>query len=275
MRLRLAFLFAFFGFALVWGQRKEKYSADDYFFAYNYARAAELYEDLQRSASITPQQELNLALSYLKTKKYQKAADTYVSAYQKDTLNPRKINGYHFNFMMQSVSKSSYREDFGMYLQDYGPSLPKELLENADFNLQLLNSDSTSDLNYQIFNPGINSVQNDFAPAFYNNKLLFSSSRPTAGKSLNGAGEGYLEIYESELNAEGVANYPKVFKEIPKSSFHKATPSYAKTLSSFLYVLSNTKGGGSALAFDESGKNSLAIGQKAVEGRFQFSFQRI
>ena len=268
MRLRLVFVFAFFGFALVWGQRKEKYSADDYFVAYNYARAAELYEDLQRNGSITSEQELNLALSYLKTKNYQKAADTYISVYQKDTLSPRRINGFDFNFMMQSISKSSYKDDFGMYLQDFGPALPNEMLENADFNLQLLNSASSSDVIYEIFNPGINSIQNDFSPAFYQNKLLFSSSRPSSGKSVTGSGEGYLDIYAGDLNAEGVASFPKRFKEIPKSSFHKATPSYAKALNSFLYILSNTKG--SELAFDTDGKNALAIGQKAVDGRFNF-----
>ena len=268
MHRRLAIVFAFCGIALAWGQRKEKYTADDYFYAYDYEKAAQLYEVLQRGGEISEEQELNLAVSYLKTKKYQRAAETYVELYKKDTLRPRKIDGYHFNFMMQSLPKSTFKGDFGMYLEEYGPSLPKEILENADFNLQLLNSESAADLNYRLFNPGINSVQNDFAPAFYQNKLLFSSSRPSIGKSVDAGGHAYLEIFESELNEEGVASFPKRFKGIPKSSFHKATPSYAKTLKSFLYVLSNTKG--SDLAFDNKGKNALAIGQKKTDGGFNF-----
>lgn len=268
MHLRLTFLLAFFGVALVWGQRKDKYSADEYFFAYNYIKAGQLYEQLERSGQLTSAQQLNMAECYIKTGQYQQAADTYVAFYDKDTLSPRQMNGYHFNFMMQSLAKSSRKEDFGKYLQDFSPSLPKELLENADFNLQLLSSPADADLNYEIFNPGINSTQDDFAPTFYQNKLLFSSARPGAGKSTNSKGMGYLEIYESELNENGVASFPKRFKEIPRSSYHKATPSYAKALNSFLYILSNTKGGD--LAFDENGKNALAIGQKVVDGKFNF-----
>ena len=268
MQFRFAFLLAFFGVTLLWGQRKDKYSADEYFFAYNYAKAGQLYENLQRSGQLTPGQELNMAECYIKTAQYEKAAEAYVAFFEKDTLSPRTMDGYHFNFMMQSLAKSSRKDEFGTYLKDFGPSLPKELLENADFNLQLLESANESDLVYEIFSPGINSRQNDFAPAFYQNKLLFSSSRPGAGKSTNAEGEGYLDILEAELNDQGVANLPKRFKEIPRSSFHKSTPSYAKALNSFLYILSNTRGGN--LAFDKNGKNALAMGQKVIDGGFNF-----
>lgn len=268
MHLRLTFLLAFFGVALIWGQRKDKYSADDYFFAYDYVKAGQLYEQLERSGQLTPAQQLNMAECYIKTGQYQQAADTYIDFYEKDTLSPRQMKGYDFNFMMQSLAKSSRKEEFGKYLQDFSPTLTKELLENADFNLQLLSSPVDLDLNYDFFNPGINSTQDDFAPTFYQNKLLFSSSRPGAGKSTNSKGEGYLDIYESELDENGVARTPKRFKEIPRSSYHKATPSYAKALNSFLYILSNTRGGD--MAFDENGKNTLAIGQKVVDGKFNF-----
>lgn len=268
MRRKLVLLFALFGIIHVWGQRKEKYSADDYYFAYNYARAAELYEVQMRNGRITPVQELNLAVCYLKTKQYQKSADTFIYCYSKDTLSPRLVDGFHFNYLMQSLSKSSHKEEFGTYLQEYGPLLGKELMENADFNLQLLSSSDDSDMNYEIFNPGINSKQNDFAPSFYGDKLLFSSSRLSSGKSRTNSGLSYLDIFEADINEQGVGSFPKRFKGIPRSSFHKSTPSYAQGLNSFLYVLSNTEG--SDLAYDEKGKNSLAIGQKVIDGEFNY-----
>ena len=47
----------------------------------------------------------------------------------------------------------------------------------------------------------------------------------------------------------------------------------SQALNSFLYILSNTKGGD--LAFDENGKNALAIGQKVVDGKFNFLLKDI
>ena len=268
MRRKLVLVVALFGMIYAWGQRKEKYSADDYFFAYDYAKAVELYEMLQRNGKITPRQELKLAVSYLKSNQYQKSADTFISCYAKDTLSPRLVDGFHFNYMMQSISKSSHKEEFGAYLQEYGPFLPKELMENADFNLQLLNAPADSEMNYEIFNPGINSKQNDFAPSFFEDKILFSSSRLSSGKNRTSSGSVYLDIYEADLNEQGVASFPKRFKDIPRSLYHKSTPSYAKELNSFLYVLSNTNG--SDLAYDDKGKNALAIGQKVIDGGFNY-----
>ena len=268
MRFRLVMVFVLFGGSLLFSQRKEKFSADDYFFAYNYAKAATLYEAMSNSGELTPQQELNMALSFLKTKHYQKAADAYIELYDRDTLNPKLLDASDFNSMMKSLAKSSHKDRFDFYLNDFASNLSRELLENADFNLALLNSETESEQNYRVFDPGINSKQDDFAPAFYKDKLLFTSSRLLPGKRVSQLGTNYLEILEADLNDQGIGSFPKKFKEISRSPYHNATPSYAEGLNSLLYIVSNTNG--SQLSYDSKGKNALAIGQQVIDGDFNF-----
>lgn len=60
----------------------------------------------------------------------------------------------------------------------------------------------------------------------------------------------------------------KNFDRIPKSKYHQSTPFYSDKLATFFYSLSNTEDG--ELAFDENGKNAMAIGTLTNSGQFGF-----
>lgn len=249
-----------FGFA-----QQKKSKGDILFFEYSYNKAIVEYQKELRESKLSNTQYLNLADSYMKIGDYQKASEIYVTIFQKDTT----MSSFHFNKMLQALSKTSEIEKVRAYLSTKKDDLAPELLENADFNYELISTNSNGELDFKIFNVSGNSPQADFSPAFYKGKLLFSSSRPDGTKRVyNPSGESYLNIYESNIEAQGNLKNPKVFKGIPSTNFHRATPYYSEELNYIFYVLSNADG--EVMQFSENGKNALAMGRMDERGTFQF-----
>ena len=118
-----------------------------------------------------------MADAYFKTQAYKNAAKIYLEVYKKDST----MSTHHFNKMLQSFSKDSGKDRVKAFLATKSNVLSNELLENANFNYELLASDNQSGLDFNIFNISGNSPQSDFSPSFYKDKLFccywfFSSS---------------------------------------------------------------------------------------------------
>ncbi|WP_222983238.1 OmpA family protein [Flagellimonas meishanensis] len=258
--LFLAFLLgAVFAFA------QEGYSkGDGHFFQYDYQSAVTAYETDLLKQGLTDRQWFNLAESYFKTKRYEKAAEAYINLHKKGAV----MEPHHLNKMMQCLSKTSDKERKNAFLATLSTNFDKELLENMDFNNNLLeNSSGKTTLDFEVFNLEGNSAQADFAPAFYNKKLLFSSGRIQQKKGRATSQEGFLNIYDANLKPNGQVGTAQPFAKIPASKFHKATPYFSQGLNSVLFVMSNTEDG--ELAFDSKGKNALAIGMQTLDGSFR------
>lgn len=238
---------------------------DDYFFQYEYQRAINAYEAQMAEGTLSEQQYLNLADSYFKTNNFEKASDAYLEIYKQDSL----MGNHHLNKLLQSLSKTANKERRDAFLSTMSTNFSKEFLENIDFNNHLLeNSAQGPHIDYQIFNLDGNSPHTDFSPAFYKGKLLFSSARTYDKRNrYEPAGEGYLNIYEANLQANGQISAIEPFAGIPSSSYHKATPYFSIGLNSIFYVLSNTEKG--EMAFDDNGKNALGIGMQNLNGSFR------
>ena len=250
--------------ALLVGQNKRS-KADDLFFGYRYQQAIAEYNKERDKGPLTNYQLLNLADSYFNTGKFENASKLYLEVNKNDTI----MSVHRFNKMLQSLSKISEKDRVKTFLRSKAASLSPELLENAEFNYSLLDGANTFDDTIIITNLGSNSPQGDFSPAFYKNGLLFSSSRIQNSKTVyEPSGEPYLDIYFGALNANSDLVNVENFDKIPDSEYHKATPYYSDELSTFFYILSNTEDG--ELAYDENGKNSLAIGTLTNGGQFRF-----
>jgi len=245
------------------GQKDSK--GDYYFFEYAYKNAIQEYTKEAIKKSLTPQQSLNLADSYLKTGAYKKAAEIYTNSYEKDST----LSSTYFNKMLQSISRIDSIDKVKAYLENSKNYLSREQLENAEFNFELLEKNQNGHLDFYVFNCYLNSPQADFSPAFYKDQILFTSGRPKGKREIyEPSGEAYLDIYSGIIQPDGDVTVPKSFNKIPNSSFHKATPFYSEKLDDIIYMLSNADG--DDLLFDSNGKNTLAIGKVNDKGRFEY-----
>ncbi len=243
-----------------------KTSGDKYYYGYAYGEAIKAYEkQLQEGKTMTNYQFLNLADAYFKTGDYKNAAKFYLDIHRNDSI----MSDNRFNNMLQSLAKTSELDRVKAFLNSKSGSLSQELLQNTNFNYELLESNKGDDMGFVVSNMNGNSPQSDFSPAFYKDRLLFSSSRTSKSKKIYGpSGESYFDIYIAGLSGNGQLLNPVPFDRIPDSEYHKANPYYRESGDELYYVLSNTAGG--EMTFDDNGKNALALGVVKNDGNFSF-----
>ncbi|WP_233268279.1 OmpA family protein [Cellulophaga sp. L1A9] len=263
MKLKAILLFLLMFSVFSYAQNKSK--GDNFFFEYAYKDAIKEYTKEQVKKSLTNQQYLNLADSYLKTGNYSKAAALYEKQYQKDTT----LATPYINKLLLASSKTKDREEFQSYTSKFSKFFSKELIDNSEFNFEILENNTAENQEFLLFNCYLNSPQADFSPAFYKDELLFTSGRTKEkGKIYAPSGESYLDIYSGKIQADGDVTVPKVFKKVSNSKYHKATPYFSEALNGIIYMLSNADGDN--LLFDENGKNTLAIGLVSEKGNFEY-----
>lgn len=261
------FLLLFLTLVMVSQAQEINSRGDKYFYGYAYEEAiAEYRKDMANGKLISNHQFLNLADSYFRTGDYKSASKIYLDINKKaDSI----MSDNRFNMMLQSLSKTSEPERVKAFMNSKRNELPKELVENAEFNFELLENSKGNSADLEIFNSNGNSAQDDFSPSFYKNKLLFSSSRPQKAKKVYGpTGDSYLDIYVARIAESGRILNPNPFADIPDSKYHKSTPQYSEEMGRLFYILSNAEGDN--LSFDDKGKNALAIGMVYDGGFFRF-----
>ncbi len=249
---------------LSFGQNK-KSKGDIYFYEYNFAKAIQEYRKEEMKWPLTQEQRLKLADSYFQTKNFKNAAQLYIKINKEnDTI----LSTYRVNKMLQSLSKNNQKERVDAFLQSKSHLLSEELFQNYQFNKELLLGGESSQ-DFKIENLSINSSQADFSPCFYNDKILFSSSRILSfKKGSKGNSEGFLDIYIAKVTTKGDVLTPNPFTRTPEFNYHEATPYYSEALKKLFYIRSNSSGGN--MAFNEEGKNSLAIGVLDTTNTFRY-----
>lgn len=265
MKTGLLSIFCFLMAAGTLAAQEERSKADIYYFEYAYRDAIAEYHKERLKKPLSPQQKLNLAHSYMKTGSFDKAAESYLELFKQDTV----MTVHHYNDMFQAMARTSGIDRVKAFLATRVNSFSKELLENAEFNFELLRRVDETAASAEIFNLRENSPQADFAPSFLGDRLLFTSARALDTKQVyNPSGEAFLDIYVARLTPDGNIQNTNQYTEMPEGNFHEATPFYSEELQKLFYVLSNTEDG--RLSFDDNGKNALAIGLTDASGNFTY-----
>ena len=147
--------------------------ADAFFYEYAYNEAIQEYKKEMTKNVLTNRQFLNLADSYFNTGNYKGASDTYFQVFKKDST----MSTYHFNRMLQAMTKTSGTDRTKALLATRSSGLSSELLENSEFNFQMLEEEISDIQDFEMFNVAGNSAQADFSPSFYKDRILFTSGR--------------------------------------------------------------------------------------------------
>ena len=239
--------------------------ADVLFYEFSFQQAIEQYKKEMIKTPLTNNQYLNLADSYFNTDNFKGASDTYFEVFKKDST----MSSYHFNRMLQAMTKTSGKERARALLATRSSGMSSELMENSEFNFQMLEDTNNDIEDFQIFNISGNSPQADFSPTFYKDRILFTSGRGDDSRNVyEPTGESYLDVFIANIDSEGDIRNPNKYTGLPDSEYHQATPYYSEALGSIFFINSIEQEG--ELLFDDNGKNSLAIGRANEQGLLQF-----
>ena len=158
--------------------------ADAYFYAHEFASAAEKYDQYVKRLKTTPSASLHLRWAYACYKSYQYAEALKI--YQKtDSLKQIFPARDRFYYGLVHISQGNYSQAKEQFRQ-YGVTSPSKA---SLAQRMIANCDSASGLRDTIINPGLrtyyrltneknmNSRQTDYAPVFNDGKLVFISRR--------------------------------------------------------------------------------------------------
>lgn len=233
--------------------------ADQLYVQGRYGEAIFEYMDERNEAPLLTPQRLNLAHAYFRTGKYAESMDTYYEVYQKDSVLPV----FHLDRMLGAMNRTG-KTDLSRAIFQEAENLPEAFRENAEFNLKLLQGEVNQIPEHEPFHLNGNSSGLDFAPTFYQDRLVFSTSRTEERRSRGDSAEGYLDLYIGRIGPDGNLLNPNTFTQVPNHSFHEGTPYWSEGLEKMFYIRSNAAEG--KLQYSSEGRNTLAIVMSDLKG---------
>ncbi|NND16819.1 MAG: OmpA family protein, partial [Eudoraea sp.] len=267
MRLRTLIIgLGLLGNTLAWAQQSPQSKADKFFYEYSFEEAIAEYHKETAKGPLSLTQIRNLAESYEKMGNKNEALLLYKDLFQRDST----LSNFYVNKMLNlDLQTTGSEQQARQFLTSHPDVFTNEVKANALFNYEVRLEEPDADSQLRIFNIAANSAQLDFAPAFFGENLLFTSSRSQDTKDTYfPTGESFLDLFIGKVQADGSVTNAVPYSVVEDFRFHQATPYYASSLNKLFYIRSNEKNG--RLAFDDNGKNALALGASDFQDQFTF-----
>lgn len=203
---------------------RKELKGDQYTFNYSYDKAILIYK---HTKDLTMDGKRNLAVAYQKTGDFAKAESVYADIIKSSSgIIPEDY--YNYSMLLKSAGKyfeANIQMDQFAKLKPYDlrvidymankDNLQKYLIDMNEFNVTVMK---------------INSNDQDFAPAFFKNQIVFASTRAKMRmikKSYNLNGKPFLNMYVSKLNEEQLKS-PKIFDKGLNTKLHDGPASFNK-----------------------------------------------
>jgi len=203
---------------------RKELKGDQYSFNYSYDKAILKYT---HTKDLTIEGKRKLATAYLKTGKIEEAELVYADIL-KSTSGIIAEDYYNYSYLLRSAGKYF---DANIQMDKFAKLKPNDLRvidyqANKD-NLQkyLINNND-----YNVTVMKINSSDQDFAPAFFKDQIVFASTRAKMRmikKTYNLNGKPFLNMYVSKLNEDQLKS-PKNFDKGLNSKLHDGPASFNK-----------------------------------------------
>ncbi|EIJ37435.1 outer membrane protein/peptidoglycan-associated (lipo)protein [Galbibacter orientalis DSM 19592] len=234
---KILIFIAFLSFGMY--AQNNTWKADELYAEYHFEAAADQYKKIiDKSTTLNPDALERLANSYFNIADYQNAYVWYDKLYN---LNNERMKESTFIKYLQSAKSSRDYEKANRLIQDYYAD-DYSRIETITIQKRNLDEIKVSDSLYKIQNVSINSKMSDFAPIYYKDYIVFSSTRDTSvtkDKLYPWNNQPYLDLYIAEKNKEnGELKDAKKFSLKSKSNFHDATLCFSKD-GKFVYFTRN------------------------------------
>ncbi|MFM7021780.1 MAG: OmpA family protein [Flavobacteriales bacterium] len=219
------FVFLFFSAltAFAQGDKHEK-SGSNFFAQFNYKKAIEQYE---AADSLSIEGKRKLADSYRFTNDNQKALALYKQLATASTASAIDIFLY-----AQTLKMTGNYEDANLWMQKFNALNNKDSRGQEHVAFPTYATDlKKDDSRYKIITLNINSEQEDFSPSYYNNKVVFASSREklkAVNRKWNGNQLPFIDMYVADTAKEGQLANATIFPTSFNEKYHDGPASFSK-----------------------------------------------
>lgn len=215
----------------VYAQRSAKeLKGDRYFSAYFFNDAISSYN---QADTLTTDGFRNLATSYTNIGNTAKAEETY----QKFINGANTKANDYINYAAVLKSNGRY-EEADKWMNRFAEACPGDLRSKEYFANRNMKKPMADEGRYKIEHLSVNTDQDDFGAAFYKDKIVFTSSRPSSvivKRSYNWNNKPFLDLYVADVVAGQLQNPRSLNKVTVNKKLHEGPASFnaAGTLMAF------------------------------------------
>jgi outer membrane protein OmpA-like peptidoglycan-associated protein/tetratricopeptide (TPR) repeat protein len=223
-----------------YAQKAKVSNADKKYDKYAYVDAIKTYERVAEKGHKEPKMFENLGNAYYFNSEYAKAAKWYEQLFDLTTNVDPEIY-YRYAQCLRSIGQNEKAtEMLKMYNKKSDNSTKgEEYIKEVNY----LDKIKANSGRYTIKDAGINSKYSDYGSSFYNDKLVFTSSRDTGSlgqRKHTWTDQYFTNLYESNLTIDSLsADIPKKFSKSVKSRFHEASAVFTKDGNTMYFTRNN------------------------------------
>ncbi|WP_396638433.1 OmpA family protein [Maribacter sp. R77961] len=240
-RLTIGFLFVCL---FVVAQSSKMSKAEENFDEFAYADAIEDYEALINEYYTDVEVYRKLGDANYFNSDYETAAKWYRGLYM--TANKKLDPEYLYRYAQSLKSLGRYDESNRILLQMKDTALRdirlEKYLEKPDYLKEIENVSNR----YEIYNVDFNSEVSDFAPAFYMDKIIFSSARKVKKRKTKIHGWNkmpFLNLYATKFDTINKKSSPIEYINDLSSLTHESSATFSKDGKSVFFTRNNFKDG--------------------------------
>jgi outer membrane protein OmpA-like peptidoglycan-associated protein len=209
---------------------------DKYFFNYSFEKAIRSYT---RTGKITTEGQRRLAESYQKHGLYVRSEEASLKL-----VNFPKgvIAEDYYNYAMALKANGKY-DEANVWMEKFRTQKQYDLrVTDYVSNKNMLGYLLKDDGKYKIRTLNVNTDAEEFGTSYYNNSVVFASSRSGSGiggRKYNWTGKPYWDIYISEVN-DGQLNSPELFGKNMRGKVHEGPASFSNNGNFMAFTRNNS-----------------------------------
>jgi tetratricopeptide (TPR) repeat protein len=221
-------------------QKTKVLNADKKYDKFAYVDAIKTYERVVAKGYKEPKMYENLGNANYFNSEYDKAAKWYDQLFEiTSNVNPEIY--YRYAQCLRSIGKNEKaNEMLKIYNQKSDNSSKGEAYIKEVNYLDKIKANSGR---YSIKDAGVNSKYSDYGSSFYNEKLVFTSSRDTGSlgqRRHTWTDQYFTNLYQSNLTIDSLkADNPKKFSKSVKSRFHEASAIFTRDGNTMYFTRNN------------------------------------
>jgi len=253
-----AFCVTFLSFLLINAQDRKLKKAQRYFDNLEFVKAIKHYERIVAKGSNSPEVLRNLGDANYLNANYAESAKWYKKLSNLEGVILDKNTVYRYAQSLRSIKEYEASDKLIVQLNNGYKKDQRGI--NFKKNDDYLNNIKKRLGSYTIQNVSVNSLASDFAPSFYLDGLVFSTTRDTSGISKNihtWNQKRFLDLFSASINDDGSLENVKKFSKKINTKLHESSSAFTKDGKTVYFTRNNAKSRG--FSRDKEGVSRLKI----------------
>ena len=221
----------------LFSQSKEKKKANEYFEKYDFDKAIELYQAIER---LDVESRRNLAKSYLNRHRYAEAEKSYRQFISSSAATVEDY--FNYALLLKTTNKQRQVKGFMEKIREKNPDdlRAKDFFENEE-NFRAWQANNK---NFSIQSLKFNNANSDFGAVFYkDNKVVFTSTRkgnrPFLMREYTWNKKPFLSIFETDLDANKQFKKIRLWNKKENGKWHEGPISFSNNYTFAAFTRNN------------------------------------